>query len=74
MMNKASNLRETVLNNYCANDRVLINSAKSSLIQSQFETEFKNKIRSTMKTDYVDSNILTQEKMDSMIEGWIDYI
>jgi len=74
MMNKASNLREEVLANYNKDDRVLINSVKPSLIQSQFETEFKNKIRTTMKTDYVDSNILTQSKMDSMIEGWIDYI
>ena len=74
MMTKAAKIREEILNEYSDADKKLIDSAEPSLIQEQFETHFKDKIRSTFRENYVDKNILTQSKMDSLIEPWIDYI
>ena len=74
MMNTAAKIREDIFNKYNDEDKKLINSLKPSLIQEQFDTEFKDKIRSTFKETYVDKKILTQNKMNTLIEGWIDYI
>ena len=74
MMTNAAKIREDIFNQYSDEDKKLIDSLEPSLIQEQFDTQFKDKIRSTFKETYVDKKILTQNKMDSLIEKWIDYI
>ena len=74
MMTNAAKIREEVLKEYSDKDKELIDSTEPNLIQEQFETHFKDKIRKTFKETYVDKQILTQNKMDSLIEKWIDYI
>ena len=66
-MNTAAKIREDIFNKYNDEDKKLINSLKPSLIQEQFDTEFKDKIRSTFKETYVDKKILTQNKMNTLI-------
>ena len=38
------------------------------------DEKFKNIIRSSLKKDYVDNNILSQSELDNIINIWIDYI
>ena len=54
---------------------------KCSLIRSNldeneddFDNKLKRKIMEELKKDYVDTNIITQEELNNIINVWIDYI
>jgi hypothetical protein len=42
--------------------------------ESDNDDLFKNKIRSEMKIDYVDSNLLSQDQLNDILNIWIDHI
>lgn len=73
MMNKSANIRKELLSKYSEEERKQLDMGTSN-IQEQFESELKNKIRSDLKKDYVDSNILTENKFNNEINKWIDHI
>ena len=74
MMTTASKIRTDLFNEYNPEEQKNIDSDEPNFIQQQFDTLLKNRIRTTFRENYVEQNILTQEKMDSMIEPWIDYL
>lgn len=51
---------------------------KCAIIRNNFDDldneAFKNKIREEMKKDYVDTNILSQDQLNDMLNIWIDHI
>lgn len=49
---------------------------RNNLSEDELDNDdlFKNKIRSEMKLDYVDSNILSQEQLNDILNIWIDHI
>lgn len=73
MMNKSANIRKEMLSNYSECEQKKLEMGTSN-IQEKFEEELKNKIRGELKKDYVESNILTEEKFNNEINKWIGHI
>ena len=63
----------TVLNDEMMNKCSLIRSQLDENIDD-FDNVLKQKIRSELKKDYVDSNIIKQDELNNIINVWIDYI
>ena len=68
------NVKSTnVLNDEMMNKCSLIRSTLDENIDD-FDNKLKKKIREELKKDYVDTNIITQEELNNIINVWIDYI
>ena len=73
-IDKNVNVKSTnVLNDEMMNKCSLIRSQLNDNIDD-FDNRLKQKIRSELKKDYVDTNIITQEELNNIINVWIDYI
>lgn len=68
------NVKSTnVLNDEMMNKCSLIRNTLDENIDD-FDNKLKEKIREELKKDYVDTNIITQEELNNIINVWIDYI
>jgi tetratricopeptide (TPR) repeat protein len=77
MMNKASKIRNDVYTDYGKQyGESRHNMLQEGLApdQTYYDTKVKETIVDTLYKDYVDTGILTQEKFQSQIDGWIDEI
>lgn len=73
-IDKDVNVKSTnVLNDEMMNKCSLI---RNNLDENEddFDNKLKQKIRSELKKEYVDTNIITQEELNNIINVWIDYI
>lgn len=73
MMNKSANIRNEMLSKYSESQRKELDMGTSN-IQEEFESTLKKKIREDLKKDYVDSNILSEQKFNNELNKWIDHI
>lgn len=73
MMTKASHVRDKMLEAKPEPEREKL-CAGTSPDQDAFQEALKETIRGELQKDYVDTNILPQEKFDSEINKWIDEI
>lgn len=62
MMNKCSRIRQIMIDNDINEN------------DNNFDDMLKQRIRYELEKDYVDSNIITQEELDNIVNVWIDYI
>ena len=68
------NVKSTnVLNDEMMNKCSLIRSTLDENMDD-FDNKLKEKIREELKKDYVDTNIITQDELNNIINVWIDYI
>ncbi len=73
-IDKDVNVKSTnVLNDEMMNKCSLIRSSLNEN-EDDFDNKLKQKIRSELKKDYVDKNILTQTELNNIINVWVDYI
>jgi hypothetical protein len=73
IMNSTSQLRNTLSEGYSEPERKQLDMGTHTN-QILFDDNFKQKIRDKAKTDYVDTGIMTQKKMDNTLEKWINLI
>ena len=69
---KSSNVLNDEMMNKCSFIRNTIDD--KTLNEEEFDIQLKQKIRSELKKDYVDKNIITQSELNDIINVWIDYI
>mgnify|MGYP000100204846 CR=1 FL=1 len=76
MMNKCANIRENMLNQLNEQDKRIIDQDVNGTLNEtvQFTDKLKDEIRTQLKIDYVDTGIWKQEKLDTELEKWIDFI
>ena len=74
MLSKASQIRKDFYGSYSDDDKKKIDQSEESLVKDTFSRELKNKIRAELFKDYVDSDIITKNKFESMVSSWIDHI
>ena len=68
------NVKSTnVLNDEMMNKCSLIRSTLDENMDD-FDNKLKEKIREELKKDYVDTNIITQDELNNIINVWMDYI
>jgi len=77
MMNKAALIRSDMLKNYenkfGKEKRQLLEMGTHSE-QNEFDNKLKNEILNTLKQDYVDTKIMTNNKFQVEVGKWIDVI
>ena len=77
MMNKAAKIRSDLLDEYekehgkSQRQQIEIGTATN---QQAFDQQLKDKILQTLKEDYVDTEIMTENKFDAEVGKWIDAI
>ncbi len=68
------NVKSTnVLNDEMMNKCSLIRSTLDET-EDDFNNKLKQKIREELRKDYVDTNIISQEELNNIVNVWIDYI
>jgi len=76
MLMKASKIQQKIYNNLPDPDKNIINKVEPSdqeqPIVDTYEHKLKNAIRSELHKDYVDTELMTQNKLDSEINKWIN--
>jgi hypothetical protein len=73
MLNKSAKIRGDLLNKNDKRERELLEKGGSAN-QETFDENLKKTIIDELKKDYVETKILTPEKFNTEINGWIDYI
>lgn len=71
ILDKCSKLRQDLVDKLPSTDKLILESGKDL---PDFDDNLKQLIRDTCKTDYVDSNILSQDSLDAELNKWIDHI
>lgn len=78
LLNKAPKIRDTMVEAKGEEFKTMFNKAshtpEEEVSIEAFTNDFKNNLRSEYKKDYVDSGLLTQEDLDTELNGWIDAI
>ena len=76
MMNKASNIRNQMLDNCSSFEREALETIEPSetqkRAQDQFAERLKKNITSTFHTEYVDTGIMSKELLEAELNKWID--
>ena len=77
MMNKASNIRDKIYDKVQQEQGKIIAEKYqegTATDQEQFDNNLKKEIIDTLKLDYIDSGIVTENKFKTLTDKWIDEI
>lgn len=78
MMEKAAKIRENLEENLNEFQKSALSSSNPSKDQQQFiddfDSSFKQTLRNTFKTDYVDTGVIQQSILDNELDKWINDI
>lgn len=74
MLSKASQIRNSMISNYSDEEQKVIDALESSKDQEQFVKSFHDRVRETFTQEYVDSGILSREKMEAELKDWLSSV
>lgn len=74
MMERASSIRQDMINALDAPTRHTIESSSPSKEQEKFTDDLKLMIRKLFEKDYVETGLLTQGSLNVELDKWIEYI
>jgi hypothetical protein len=72
MLSKASKIRDALYDALSTEDKIKVDGAGPEA--DQFQENLKSQIQSQMHADYVETGILTENRLNIELEEWIDHV